>query len=94
MAVEIVCICVILCCSWMIPSKKEIHQIAEVRNEYTKEATEEEVTDVLECKAFVPFLKTYHLGILFIVLCSHLCVNLIFFVVQERGKNEKEEMDG
>ena len=92
--VELVCLCFVLCSSWIIPAKKEIHQMAEVRNEYTQETAEEYVTYTIEAKGVIPFLKTYHLRVVFIILCIDLCVNLMFFVRKGmRRKSEEEKMD-
>ena len=86
MLAEAVCICIILFCAQMIPAKKEIHQMAEVRDEYTQETVEEYVTDTMEVTELLPFLKTYHLRIVFGVLCADLCVNLIFCAAERRKK--------
>jgi transcriptional regulator with XRE-family HTH domain len=81
--VELISAVVILYCSQFIPSQKEYTQQIQVTNEYTQETTTETLTDtLLNTKGLLPFLTTYHLRIVFTVLCIDIVINLIILIKQ------------
>ncbi|WP_294787838.1 helix-turn-helix transcriptional regulator [uncultured Eubacterium sp.] len=87
---ESILLVTIIFASQFIPSKKTIIQNTNVSNEYHNTTTSELIKDSIEVKEFFPFLKTYHLRILFVSACIDLGANVIYLIYTEKRKtNEK-----
>lgn len=85
-AAEIISIVFIVYCSQFITSQKEITQKVEVANEYEGETFLEVDTSTFDTTELLPFLKTYHLEIVFILLCADLGVNLVIITKRKMRK--------
>lgn len=85
-AAEIISIVFIVYCSQFITSQKEITQNVEVANEYEGETFFAVETDTFDTTELLPFLKTYHLRIVFILLCADLGVNLVIITKRKMRK--------
>ena len=89
--VESILLVTIILASQFVPSKKTIIQNTNVSNEYYNTTTNEIINDTIEVKEFFPFLKTYHLKILFVSICIDLGANVIFLMYTERRKTNENE---